>query len=198
MGRNHERSIKGDDTRKSLWLSETSARKGTNKILRIDDKKIQILIPEKSHDGLVIRLKGLGGCPIFRWSDPFLHRERGNLLVKLCVYPDAITPAYGSFDALGTDDMALEGWVYRKIDEIISKLGKSAFVLKPIKADTIADLFNESGWPGIFDALLHHLKLADLSITANVSDSDALPGQLPANHYLSQLRPSRIPIDANS
>ena len=167
---------KGDDIRKSLWLSETSARNGANKILRFDGKKIRIVIPEKSYNGLVIRLRGLGRKPGFRRRAPFLHRKRGNLLVKLFVYPDSITPKYGSFDMLATDDMALEGWVYRKIDEITHKIDKPSFLVNPIQADAVADLFNECGWRGIFHALVGHLKLTRLNITLTESDSISLPG----------------------
>ncbi len=186
----HVRLNKGADIRKSLWLSETSARNGTDKVLRIDkEKKIRILIPEKSRDGLVLRLRGLGQKPAFRWGRPFLHRKRGNLLVKLCVYPDDITPAYGSFENLSTDEMALEGWVYRKIDEISYKMGESSFVLNPIRADTVADLFNEYGWRGIFDALVGHLKLTHLRITLKTSDSSALPGECQKTTTFRNLTP---------
>jgi hypothetical protein len=167
---------KGEDVRKSLWLSQTSARNGANKILRFEEKKIRIVIPERSYNGLVIRLRGLGRKPKFNWRAPFLDRKRGNLLVKLFVYPDNIAPKYGSFDMLATDDMALEGWVYRKIDEISHKIGKSSFLVNPIQADTVADLFNECGWRGIFHALVDHLKLTHLNITLTKSDSISLPG----------------------
>ena len=36
----------GDDIRKSLWLSETSARKGTDKKLFLGEKAITMVIPE--------------------------------------------------------------------------------------------------------------------------------------------------------
>ena len=84
----HVRLNKGDDIRRDLWLSETSARNGVKKILLLDDKKIQIVIPRNSYQGLVIRLKGLGGRPDFNWLSPFLRRQKGHLLVKLSVYPD--------------------------------------------------------------------------------------------------------------
>jgi hypothetical protein len=167
---------KGDDIRKSLWLSETSARNGAEKILLLDEEKIKIVIPPRSYDGLTIRLKGLGIKPNFSWRGPFLHRKSGNLLVRLFVYPDIITPNYGSFENLATDDMALEGWVYRKIDEVIKKIGESSFLVNPVQADAVADLFNERGWRGIFHALVGHLKLTHLNITLTKSDSISKPG----------------------
>ena len=169
---------KGEDVRKSLWLSETAARYGAGKKLNLGGKKITMIIPPKSHDGLTIRIKGLGRESSHGWRAPiFQHNKRGNLLVKLHVYPDSITPRYGSFEALSIDDMALEGWVYRKIDEVIPKTGKAAFLAEPIQASSVADLFNERGWRAIFEALLDHLKLTQLKIEITESDSIPLPGR---------------------
>ncbi len=167
---------KGDDISKNLWISEASARNGANKTMRIGDSKISVVIPENSHDGSVVRLKGLGRKLELRWSNLFLHRNRGDMLVKLSVFPDSITPVYRSFDQLSTDDMVLEGWVYRKFDEVIDKMGKSAFAVKPVQADTVADLFNESGWRSIFDLLVQHLKLDNCNITLSQSDTNDIPG----------------------
>ena len=126
---------KGEDIKENLWLSETSARNGVEKKLLFDETQIIMKVPPKSHDGLTIRLKGYGREADFNWRAPFLHRKRGNLLVRLSVYPDTVTPRYGSFDMLSTEDMALEGWVYRKIDEVFQKMGKPSFLIDPIKAD---------------------------------------------------------------
>ncbi len=167
---------RGEDIRKSLWISETSARNGADKRLQLEQKKIRIVIPEKGYDGLVIRPRGLGRNPRFRWRTLFLPRRRGNLLVKLCVYPDSITPNYQSFDMLTTNDMALEGWVYRKIDDIPHKMGRSTFLINPIQADAVADLFNEHGLRAIFYALVGHLKLDHLDIRLTESDSISSPG----------------------
>jgi hypothetical protein len=167
---------KGDDIRKDLWLSETSARNGTNKILSLEEKKIKIVIPRESYDGLVILLRGLGKKPSFRWHAPFLRRKRGNLLVRLFVYPDTITPKYGSFDTLSTENMALEGWVYRKFDEVIGKLDQSSLPPRPIQASTISDLFNDGGWMSIFNALVDHLGLDRSHIDLTISTSISNPG----------------------
>jgi hypothetical protein len=168
---------KGEDVGKVLWLSQTSARNGANKRLSTGGKKIAIVIPKNSYDGLTIRLRGLGRGPSIGQHAPVLHREkRGNLLVKLSVFPDRITPEYGSFDALSTEHMALEGWVYRKYDEVIQKLGKSSFPVETIQASAIADLLNEGSWGSIFDALVHHLKLTRLRIDVSKSPSIPLPG----------------------
>jgi len=168
---------KGDDIYKNLWLSETSARNGTDKTLRLDEKKITVVIPPNSHDGLTIRLKGLGRELDFSWRAPFLHRKRGNLLVKLFVFPDSISPKYGSFEMLGTEDMALEGWVYQKVDEVIRKIGNSSFPAAPIQAGAVADQFNEHGWRGVFRALVGHLKLTHVNIELAKSDPNSLPGK---------------------
>ena len=79
-----------------------------------------MVIPPKSYPGLTIRLKGYGRESRYGQHAPALEqKKRGNLLVKLFVYPDSITPKYGSFEYLSTENMALEGWVYRKFDEVI-------------------------------------------------------------------------------
>ena len=166
----------GEDIRKSLWLSETSARKGADKKLFLGEKTITMVVPPNSYHGLTIRLKGFGKELGFNWRAPLLRRKRGNALVKLLVYPDAITPKYGSFEMLSTEDMALEGWVYRKFDEVINKLGKSSFPTHPIQASVTADLFNEGGWTSIFYALVRHLNLAHLIIEITTSASISLPG----------------------
>jgi hypothetical protein len=181
---------KGDDIRKDLWLSETYAKNGWDKTLALDYRKITVLIPPNSHDGMTIRLKGLGRELEPNWGAPLLlRRTKGNLLVKLCVYPDTITPRYGSFDLLATEDMALEGWVYQKIDEIIQKIGQASFPDTPIQADGIADLFNELGWRGIFPALVRHLKLSHLNLEFIQSDSNSLPGSCQKTVSMQNNRP---------
>ena len=65
---------KGEDVRKSLWLSETSARNGAEKKLFTGEKKITVVIPQRSYHGLTIRLKGLGGWPSFGRCAPALER----------------------------------------------------------------------------------------------------------------------------
>ena len=168
---------RGEDVRKVLWLSEQSARNGADKKLFTGEKTITIVIPPKSHDGLTIRLRGLGKGPCTSQNAPVLDQmKRGDLLVKLLVYPDRITPIYGSFDTLSTENMALEGWVYQKFDEAIRKLGKSSLPTHPIQADTICDLFNEKGWTSILSALVNHLKLTHLTIELRKSASISPPG----------------------
>jgi hypothetical protein len=181
---------KGDDIRKDLWLSETYAKNGWDKSLALDTRKITVLTPPNSHDGMTIRLKGLGRELDTHWGAPLLlRRNRGNLLVRLCVYPDRIIPRYGSFDLLATEDMALEGWVYQKIDEIIQKIGQASFPDAPIQADVITDLFNELGWRGIFPPLVRHLKLNHLNLELIQSDSISIPGSCQKTINMQNNRP---------
>jgi hypothetical protein len=72
--------------------------------------------------------------------------------------------------------MALEGWVYQKFDAVVHRLGRSSLPSHPIQADAIANLFNEFGCKGIFDALVDHLDLTNLRIELAKSASLALPG----------------------
>lgn len=168
---------KGDDVRKNLWLSETSARNGVDKQLLLDEKKVTMVIPPNSHNGLVIRLKGLGRELSFNWRAPLLHRKRGNVLVQLYIYPDNVTLKYGSFEMLSTEDLALEAWAYRRTDEVIHKIGRSSLPVNPIQAGAIADLFNERGWKAIFHALVGHLQLTHLDIELTTSSSIPMPGR---------------------
>jgi len=167
---------KGEDIHENLWLSETFARNGWDKMLSLGYRKIMVKIPANSHDGMTIRLKGLGEALAFNWRAPKIRRRQGNLLLKLRVYPDTIRPRYGSFDLLSTEDMALESWVYQKIDEIVNKLGRSYFPADPLGAEVIADRYNESGWRGIFPALVEHLKLAQRKVYLEASASITAPG----------------------
>lgn len=172
----HIRVNKGEDISRALWLSESSARNGADRLVRLADKTIKMTIPPGIRHGLVVRLRGLGELPNFTWRAPFLQRRRGNLLVKLLVYPDEIPPRYGSFDNLATDDMVLEGWVYNKIDEVARKVGSAVSSVKPLRAERIADVFNEDGWPGVYRALVRHLNLGHCNISLAGSASISLPG----------------------
>ena len=168
---------RGEDDRKSLWLSESSARQGKDKKLFTGKKVITMVIPPRSYHGLTIRLKGYGREQAVSQRAPTLKKKkRGNLYVKLCVFPDRVPPNYGSFDALSTENMALEGWVYRRFDEIVDKIGWCFFNVEPIQAELVADLFNESGWRGIFNTLVQHLNLTSLDIRLETSYSISSPG----------------------
>lgn len=169
---------RGEDDRKILWLSESAARNGTDKKIYTGEKIITMVIPPRSHNGLTIRLKGFGKEPISSPHAPVLQqkKKRGNLFVELHVYPDRIPPNYGSFDTLSTENMALEGWVYRRFDEIVQKLSWSSFTGNPMQAQVVADLFNTSGWRSIFRALVDHLDLTSLDIRLTTSDSISKPG----------------------
>ena len=171
----HIRLNKGDDVKTELWLSETAARTGASKILSFEGRKLQVAVPPASRHGLILRLKGLGRLPEF-YTDAPLNPKRGNLLVKLNVYPDNVTPIYRPLENLTTDDMFMEGRVYRMKDEIIREMGETSFKVNPIKADTIANTFNQYGWEGIFEVLAKHLKLTHININVIISDTISIPG----------------------
>ncbi len=169
---------KGTDVRKAIWISEITVRNGAELNLSLDDKKITMVIPPKSYPGLTLRLRGLGKETIIDERAPALrHKKCGDLLVKLFVYPEKITPVYGSFDMLSTEDMVLEGWVYRTIDKITQEIGESAFLVNPIPASKVAEIYNERGWIGIFSALVDHLKLGRLDIKLYGSTTISSPGR---------------------
>lgn len=168
---------KREDVRKTLWLSETSARNGVNKKLFTGEKIITMVVPPKSNNGTTIRLRSLGRGSNDSPNLPVLGQpKRGDLLVKLLVYSDIITPRYQPFDALSTETMALEGWVYRKFDEVVQKIGRSSLPVEPIQASVIADSFNIGGWSSIFDLLVNHFKLTQHKIELETSTSITVPG----------------------
>ena len=167
---------KGIDVGTSLWLSESSARQGAQKLLWVSGKTIRMVVPPHSYHGRQIRLRGLGREPAFTGRAPDVGLNRGDLLVKLAVFPDRVTPRYGSFDTLNTGDMALEGWVYRKIDEVIEKLGKHMFSVSPVTGEAVADIYNVDAWTGIFAYLRRHLRLNQVDVRLKTSDSITLPG----------------------
>ena len=168
---------RGEDDRKCLWLSDLAARQGADKRLFTGEKVITMVIPPKCYNGLTIRLKGYGREPALGPGAPTLqNKRRGNLFVKLCVYPDCIHPYYGSFDALSIENMALEGWVYGRFDEVVQKIGWSPFTVEPVQAQVVADIFNEFGWRRIFKLLVDHLKLTNFDIRYATSGPDSIPG----------------------
>lgn len=168
---------KGEDIHKTLWLSERDARNGMAKKLLLDYETIVVLIPPNSYNGLTIRLKGLGNSMPADRRSPKIEQKKGNALVKLSVFPDSIQPKYVSFDQLSTEDMFLEGWVYRKFDMIVKKMGKSPFLVDPLSAETIADQHNLGGYDAIFHVLRTHLRLAINRISLTSSKTMSRPGE---------------------
>ena len=174
----------GEDVHLKLWVSASSVQNHQEKRLWLEEKKVMMRLPATAKDGTTVRRKGLGKPMEFNWRAPLLDRQRGNLLVKLSVYPDVITPQYGSFDQLETEDMALEGWVDQKVDEIIGKIGKSALPARPLQAERVADEFNDYGWRGVFRLLVNHLKLKKINIELTDSATITMPGSCQKSVHL--------------
>lgn len=167
---------KGEDVGGILWLSDTCARKGAEKVLKLQDRKMMLVIPPHCSDNSTLRFKGFGTKMDFTWRAPFLNRNSGNVLLKLCIFPEFIASNYGTFDALSTESMALEGWVYRTIDQLSKTVGMSFFNVDPIPAERIADNYNENGWIGIFDQLVEHFRLSRVDLQVTPSDLKSKPG----------------------
>jgi hypothetical protein len=166
---------KGEDVYRDLWLSESAARNGATKVLSFTT----VMVPKNSANASIIRLEGLGNTPEFGPSIALRGTKKGDLIVKLRVFLDYIRPYYGSFDSLDVDAMALEGWVYRKIDEVIAKLGRKILHVQPVTGELIADLFNQKGWQGIFEFLVNHYRLNNLWIKLETSPYDSKQGNIP-------------------
>jgi hypothetical protein len=168
---------KGEDSNAILWLSESSARNGATKKLSLMGRTIEVVVPKGSSDGSIITIKGQGKEAEFPESITHSDRKKGDLLVTLRTYLDYIYLKCRPFDSLDTEDMAREGWVYLKIDEIVSRLGQSILDVQPVIANTIVDIFNESGLKGVFSYLINHFQLSNRNITLEVSDSISEPGK---------------------
>ena len=168
---------KGWNVEKKLWISESFARSGGEKEIFNGEKIITLIVPKNSSSGTIIRFKNYGTGPDRPSGSPKLDVEnRGNLMVRLLVYPDGITPKYGSFESLSTDEMFLEGWVYRKFDEIMKQLEGASLPAPGIPACIIADLFNSGGVRNIYKTLVDYLQLTHLKIRLGISNSMSLPG----------------------
>ena len=173
---------RGQDRHESLWLSETDARQGCQKDLvylsRLfkDIMRVHITVPMLSNDGSIVRIKNRGHKTKFRWGMPIFNRPNGDLLVKFRVFPDSVTAYYRHVDALTTEDMALEGWVYRQRDEILEVLGASISA-SPVSASEIADIFNTGGWRAISKFLVAHLEVQRFSIQFDAVADLPVPGQ---------------------
>jgi hypothetical protein len=172
---------KGIDVNTTLWLSEDSAWKGTHRTLWTSNGIIQVIIPKGSKNNSLITMKGFGDPPKFGAGVYFDNAKRGDLFIRLRTYQDSIEPRYGSFGSLSTEAMGVEGWVYKKIDEIISKLGTSILNYEPITADEIAEVYNETGWHGIFTHLRNRLNLTDIKIEIVPTGKLTRPGECHMN-----------------
>jgi hypothetical protein len=173
----HVQVDRGQDLEAVLWLSEREARAGAQKNLLHRKQLAGITVPAASADRQVVRVKGLGGKSPFHWGLPLFGRRRGDLLVKLRVFPDRVVVSYRSVDCLGTEDLALESWIYRRTDFILEKVGQDPFSLAPITAEDVADLFNERGWLGLARHLAARLNLGAVPISFEESGSLPVPGQ---------------------
>ncbi len=168
---------KGEDAETYLWLSESAARNGATKALAHMQRRVEVLVPRNGDSLSTLRLKGLGFEETLNLDIPFRSAKRGDLLVRLRTYADNVSPLYRSFDSLDTDAMALEGWVYRKKAEIISRIGRSILSVQLVKAETIADMFNEQGWQAIFTFLVDHFRIAHLNPQLRTFYSESEPGK---------------------
>jgi hypothetical protein len=97
--------------------------------------------------------------------------------VKLHVFPDAIAAVYGHIERLSDEDLAVEGWVYRRIDSVMERIGARTFQIPPMTARSAADLFNEGGWRALAKMLVGRLGLGSAVIAFRAVPSLPNPGQ---------------------
>ena len=125
----------------------------------------------------MVRIQGWGGRAPYHLGLPIFKRPRGDLLVRLRVYPDKVTPRYRPVAALDTEELALEGWVYRQSGALLGALKGRPLELPPMTASEIADLYNAGGWREISRALVARLGLEYHKIDISTSENLPVPGQ---------------------
>jgi len=173
---------RGQDRHETLWISETDARTGCQKELGYlvgfwnDVRRVQVKVPILSSEGSVVRLRNRGYKTKFRWGMPIFNRPCGDLIVKLRIFPDTVKAYYRDVNMLKTEDLALEGWVYRQKDEILKNLGNPVS-RPPVNASEMADIFNSGGWRANAKFLVNYLGVRHFSIKFNAVENLAFPGQ---------------------
>lgn len=167
----------GKDSHRTVWISDAAARDGTEIVLQLEHEKVLVRIPPSAKPGLWIRLRGLGEKPAVDESDPPNVIRRGNLYLRVAVYPERIRPVCGSFEQLSTDAMAMEGWIYTHFDEIDRKLAHPFPWRNSLPVGRVVDEFHQSGWKGIFDALVDHLGVNNCPIEIKPTGTIAEAGK---------------------
>lgn len=167
---------RGQNLETFLWLSQSQASTGTLKRLRFRKKALSIPVPPGSVDGQVLCLQQMGQKSRYRPGLPLFGRKRGDLRVTLRVFPDQVVPKYRSADRLEVEELALEGWIYRRSDEIVRVLPKSPLMAPPFTASKACDIFSENGWEAVGWALVEHLGLESEPIFFGSSHSQSAPG----------------------
>jgi hypothetical protein len=168
---------RGQEEQAALWISEEQARRGTDQTLRHHWHSIPMQVPPGAVAGQELRLAGLGRKLPFRWGMRWFSRSIGDLVVKLNTFPDRVTPSYRSWESLTTADLALEGWVYRRVDLVLEKMRHFRLDRVPMSALQLAEAFNQGGWRKVATLFIEHLELRSAPITFVTSPSLAVPGQ---------------------
>lgn len=157
-----------------LWLAESEAAGGCQKILQFGRECLSVTVPPGSRDGQVVRA---GRKTAFKQGLPLSGRNRGDLYAKLRVFPETIKPVYGAVEGMSIEELAIEGWVYRRIDLVLGKINSEAFRVPPMTAKEAATLFNERGWLVLARAVVARLGLGTAAIEITSSANLPVPGQ---------------------
>jgi hypothetical protein len=78
---------------------------------------------------------------------------------------------------MSDEELVMEGWVYRRIDFVLEKLGHETFRLPSLTAREVANRFNEGGWRALAKALVARLGLGTTSLSFIASSKLEVPGQ---------------------
>lgn len=174
---------RGVDLVRKLWLSESEAKCGGEKVLSVRGRwgawrQIMVNFPAETGYGYYARVAGLGKRLPWKWGMPF-WRRKGDLLVRFEVFADQVTARYGALEGLSTEELALESWVYRRLAFLDGKLRDARFPKEIVVFSAVraANAFNASGWKGIARELVKHFKLADFPVSFQQTRSITHPGQ---------------------
>lgn len=179
------RIARGRDVNADLWLSQTEARNGCEKILLCNKRKISIPVLSNSRDFAIIRVANGGERLSYRWGAPIFGRKRGHAVVRLRVFEERIIPTYQNADNLTTENLALEGWIYRRSDEVLQKLHNRPHSLLPFTALEAANVFNGAGPRGIWFALLRRFGLESVLVQFKADPQLGTPGECQARRINS-------------
>ena len=168
---------RGRDVEADLWLSQNQASQGCEKEFLSSAQIISVPVPCVSRHDDVVRVKQRGKRLPYQWGLPIFGRRRGDLRLRLRVFQDTVVPNYREANRLSTNDLAIEGWIYRHYDEALEKLGNRPHELAPFTALDAANRFNRSGWRGIADALIERFGLVFSSVKIKSATSLPAPGQ---------------------
>jgi hypothetical protein len=185
---------RGQSVVSQLWISERQALAGGATKITVLSNTIRVNVPPTLVNGTTIRVRGQGKISAYEVGMPLRDRPRGDLLLSLNVFADKVYPMHRPVDHLSAEDLHLESWLYRRIDEITPRLGQKLNSIPHFTAERAADLYNDQGWLGIASAMVPHLGIPPRKISFDTTINLPVPGQCQTNFVNNRLQDFHITI----